>query len=671
MADIGLVRNIGIVAHIDAGKTTLTEGILHRAGVRHREGSVDGGDALTDWDETERKRGISIYSAAVSFPWRGHAVNLIDTPGHVDFGAEVERSMRVLDGAVVVIDAKEGAEAQSETVWRQADRHGVPRICLVNKMDSVGADFGASVQSLRDRLAAKPVVLHMPLGEGPGFAAFIDLVRMVYVEYSADGAFWESPVARELAGRAAEARSALVEAVSDGDDAIAELYLRGEEVGAGRLTASIRAQTLAGEVHPVLCGSALRKVGVQHLLDAVCDFLPSPADAAPDGLPADPAAGMVALAFNVEPDPAGGDLTYLRIYAGTLLPSTRVFNSTQGIKENVTRLYRMQAHRREALAEALAGDIVAVVGPKRTVTGDTLSPKGSGIVLESPRFPEPVVTMSIEPQSSSGREGLEEALRVAARQDPTFRHGRDPETGETVMSGMGELHLEIVLERLRKCVPCNAGRPHVAYRETVTEASGAVEYRHVKQTGGRGQKAVVVLQVGPAKEDFLFRDETRGGAVQPKHAAAVERACREDARSGPVGGYPMTGIEVVLLDGEEHEVDSSELAFGTAAREAFRLAVSRARPILLEPIMRLSLSVPEDSLGRVAADIASRGGSVVGSDVSGGRRLMSASVPLARMFGYASDIRSLTAGRASWSMEPERYEPVPAKRRPEKSRTAL
>jgi elongation factor G len=665
MADIGLVRNIGIVAHIDAGKTTLTEGILHRAGARHREGSVDGGDALTDWDETERKRGITIYSAAVSFPWRGHAVNLIDTPGHVDFGAEVERSMRVLDGAVVVIDAKEGAEAQSETVWRQADRHGVPRVCLVNKMDSVGADFAASVRSLRDRLAAKPAVLHMPLGEGPGFAAFVDLVRMVHVEYSADGAFWESPVPRGLAGRAAEARSALVEAVGDGDDAIAELYLRGADVGAAELAASIRAQTLAGAVHPVLCGSALRKVGVQHLLDAVCDFLPSPADAARDGLPADPAAGMVALAFNVEPDPAGGDLTYLRIYAGTLLPSTRVFNSTQGVKENVTRLYRMQAHRREPLAEARAGDIVAVVGPKRTVTGDTLSPKGSGIVLESPRFPEPVVTMSIEPQSSSGREGLEEALRVAARQDPTFRHGRDPETGETVMSGMGELHLEIVLERLRKCVPCSAGRPHVAYRETVTKASGAVEYRHVKQTGGRGQKAVVVLQVGPAKEDFLFRDETRGGAVQPKHAAAVERACREDARGGPVGGYPLTGIEVVLLDGEEHEVDSSELAFGVAAREAFRLAVSRARPILLEPVMRLSLSVPEDSFGRVSADIASRGGSIVSSDMSGGRRLVTAGVPLARMFGYASDIRSLTAGRASWSMEPERYEPVPAQRMPE------
>jgi len=648
------IRNIGIAAHIDAGKTTTTEGILHRAGRTHREGSVDGGNAVTDSDAVERQRGITIYSAAVTLGWRGHTVNIIDTPGHVDFTAEVERSLRVLDGAVAVFDAKEGVEAQSETVWRQADRYGVPRVCFVNKMDKLGADFPATVRSMRDRVSANPAVIHLPTGHEGEFRGFVDLIRRRLVEYSADGSFSESDIPAHLVRDAAAARSALVETVAENDDGIMERYLEGGDITPESLVAAMRRQTIAGLLHPVLCGSALRKIGIQHLLDAVCDFLPSPADMPPDGYPPD--AELVALAFKVVPE-STGDLTYVRIYSGSLSPGTRVYNSTRDLKENATRVFRMHADKREALQEAKAGDIVAVVGLKKTVTGDTLSPKGSGIVLESMSFPDPVVSMSIEPSTTADRDKLSEALSDMCRQDPTFRFSHNADTGETLVSGMGELHLDVVVGRLRKRVRCAIGRPRVAYMETVTADSGPVEHRHIKQTGGRGQRAIVKLRVEPLGEgDFLFEDEIKGGAVRRQYILAVERACRESMQCGSIEGYPMTGVRVTLLDGEEHEVDSSDMAFEIAAREAFRKAVAKAGPTMLEPVMKLTLIVPEDSFGRVSADLASRGGVITKSDMAGDRRSVTASVPLARMFGYANDIRGLTGGRVGWTMEPEKYQ---------------
>jgi len=679
--DIAKIRNIGIAAHIDAGKTTTTEGILHRAGRKHREGSVDGGNTTTDSDPTERQRGITIYSAAVSIEWRDCTINLIDTPGHVDFTAEVERALRVLDGAVTVLDAKEGVEAQSETVWRQADKHRIPRLCFVNKMDKLGADFESAVQSLRDRLSATPAVLHLPVGSEASFSGFVDIVRMRLVRYAADGSFSESDVPPDMAPDAARARSRLIELVSDGDYGIMERYLEGDEVTSESLTAAIRRQTLSGRLHPVLCGSAIRRVGIQHLLDAVCDLLPCPADTATSefdrefvaesfggGEPEisrspfpDPAADLVALAFKVVPE-ATGTLTYIRIYSGSLRAGTRIFNNTRGLKENATRLFRMHADKREMIQQADAGDIVAVIGFKKTVTGDTLAPKGSNIVLESISFPDPVVSMSIEPRSAADRDRLIEALSDMRLQDPTFHYRHDAETGETIASGMGELHMEIVLERLRKRVGCAVGKPKVAYRETVTAKSGPVEHRHIKQTGGRGQRAIVVLRVEPLDGDghFLFADEIKGGAVRRQYVLAVEKACLESMRSGgPAGGHPMTGVKATLMDGEEHEVDSSDMAFGIAAREAFKKAVAKARPRILEPIMRLSVSVAEEYFGRVSADLSSRGGVIMGSESVGGRRLVAADVPLARMFGYASDVRSLTGGRVGWSMEPERYELAP------------
>jgi len=649
---MGTIRNIGIAAHIDAGKTTTTEGILRRAGRTHREGRVDDGNAVTDSDAVERQRGITIYSAAVTLEWRGHTVNLIDTPGHVDFTAEVERSLRVLDGAVAVFDAKEGVEAQSETVWRQADRHGVPRVCFVNKMDKLGADFDAAVESMRARVSANPAVVHIPIGSEASFSGFVDVVRRRLVEYAPDGSFSESEVPPALAGLAAAARSALIETVAEGDDGIMERYLDGGDITAESLTAAIRRQTVSGLLHPVLCGSALRRIGIQHLLDAVCDFLPSPEDTAGDRCPTGDE--FVALAFKVVPERTG-DLTYIRVYSGSLKPGTRVFNTTRGFKENATRVFRMHADKREAVQEATAGDIVAVVGLKKTVTGDTLAPKGSRIVLESISFPDPVVSMSIEPRTAAGRDRLAEALADMCRQDPTFRFTHSPETGEMLIAGMGELHLEIAVGRLRERVDCAVGRPKVAYRETVSADSGPVEHRHIKQTGGHGQRAIVKLRVEPA-EGFQFEDEIRGGAVRRQYIAAVERACRESMQCGPLQGYPMMGAKVTLLDGEEHDVDSSDMAFEIAAREAFRKAVALATPRMLEPVMRLTLAVPEEHFGRVSADLSSRGGVITESEAADGRRLVTATVPLARMFGYANDIRGLTRGRAGWSMEPERYD---------------
>ncbi len=675
MVDMKTIRNIGIAAHIDAGKTTTTEGILHRAGRTHREGNVDSGNTTTDSDATERERGITIYSAAVSLDWRGHTINLIDTPGHVDFTAEVERSLRVLDGAVAVFDAKEGVEAQSETVWRQCDRYAVPRICFVNKMDKLGADFALSVQSMRDRISATPAVLHMPVGDGNSFSGFVDVVRMRLVQYSKDGLFSESDVPQEMMHDALSARSELIEVVADRDDGITERYLEGEEITHESLTAAIRRQTIAGHLHPVLCGSALRKVGVQHLLDAVCDLLPNPMDASvaefdqefaadrsgKEGQPVpDPDADMVALVFKVVPEKTG-DLTYVRVYSGTLKPSTRVFNVTRGIKENITRLFRMHADKRESISEAVAGDIVAVVGMKKAVTGDTLAPKDSGVMLDGMSFADPVMSMSIEPRASSDADKLGEALASLSRQDPTFHHSYDADTGQTLISGMGELHLEIAVGTLRESVDCAAGRPKVSYRETITADSGPVEHRHIKQTGGRGQRAIVVLKVEPlpdgeGESGFLFEDDIRGGAVCRQYINAVGKACADSMQAGVLKGHQMTNVKATLLDGEEHDVDSSDMAFAFAAKEAFRKAVIRAKPRLLEPIMRLTIALPEECFGSVSADLASRGGTILDSAMASGRRTISAKVPLSRMFGYASAVRSATGGRVSWSMEPACYE---------------
>jgi len=672
MIDMKVIRNIGIAAHIDAGKTTTTEGILHRAGRTHREGNVDSGNTTTDTDATERERGITIYSAAVSLDWRGHTINLIDTPGHVDFTAEVERSLRVLDGAVAVFDAKEGVEAQSETVWRQCDRYDVPRICFVNKMDKLGADFAMSVQSMRDRISAAPAVMHIPLGDGNSFSGFVDVVRMRAVRYSKDGSFSESDVPQEMTREAVAARSELIEVVADHDDGMAERYLEGEEITPESLIAALRRQTIAGHLHPVLCGSALKKVGIQHLLDAVCDLLPNPMDASaqPDQVSADsgksaqpfpnPTADMVALVFKVVPEKTG-DLTYVRIYSGTLKPSTRVFNVTRGVKENITRLFRMHADKRESISEAVAGDIVAVVGMKKAVTGDTLAPKDSGVMLDGMSFADPVMSMSIEPKTSSDADKLGVALAALSRQDPTFRHSYDADTGQTIISGMGELHLEISVDTLRKSVDCAAGRPKVSYRETITADSGPVEHRHIKQTGGRGQRAIVKLSVEPLPEGegesgFLFEDQIRGGAVCKQYINAVAKSCAEAMQTGILKGHPMTNVKVTLLDGEEHDVDSSDMAFAVAAKEAFKKAVAKARPRLLEPIMRLTIAIPEECFGSVSADVASRGGMILDSVMASGRRTISAKVPLSRMFGYASDVRSATGGRVSWSMEPACYD---------------
>jgi elongation factor G len=675
------IRNIGIVAHIDAGKTTTTECMLYYTGRTHKMGAVDDGTAITDFDVQEQERGITIYSAAVSMPWKGYTINLIDTPGHVDFTAEVERSLRVLDGAVVVFDAKEGVEAQSETVWRQADKYHVPRMCFINKMDKVGADFHASLESMRTRLGARPLVVQIPIGAEGGFQGMIDLMTLkayYYTPAEVGSQCEERDIPPDLIDEAEHWRHDMVVMAAENCEGLMDKYIHDQPISEEDLRQAIRRATVAGRVQPVFCGSSLRYIGTRRMLDGVVDYLPSPLEMPPvkgygagkkdkdteQTRPADPKAPFSALVFKVVASKPV-DLYYLRIYSGTLESGTRIFNATREAKENVSRIFRMFAKRREQIDSAGAGDIVAVVGLRESLTGDTLTDPKAPIILERIEFPETVISMAIEPRSSADRDRLSEALSALAKQDPTFEWRSDAETGQTLISGMGELHLEVLSRRLveEMGVPVNVGAPRVSYRETVSGTSEA-EVRFIRQTGGRGQYAVVKLAVepyqpAPGEPHVDFVSEIKGGAICAQYVRAVERGVHDAVRSGVLGGYPLINARFRLLDGKEHEVDSSDLAFETAAGMAVRQAVERANPTLLEPIMRLEVSAPVEYMGAVTADLQARRALITDTFERSSIRTIIAQAPLSAMFGYSTDVRSVTGGRASWAMEPSEYRPAP------------
>jgi elongation factor G len=675
------IRNIGIMAHIDAGKTTVTERILYFAGRTHKIGEVHDGTAIMDYLQEEQQRGITITSAATTLTWLDHTINLIDTPGHVDFTVEVERSLRVLDGAVAVFCAVGGVEAQSETVWRQADRYRVPRLCFVNKMDRLGADFEAVVAEIADRLGAHPLPLQIPLGAGDDFQGQIDLVRSValyYEPHEAAARIREAPIPPACRQAAARARTHLLETAAEFDDALMDKYLHQDEaaIRPPEVLAAVRAGTLANRCQPVLCGSALRHMGVCPLLDAVVALLPSPLEVPPvagqqvgSDQPltrrADPDEPLAALVFKITSD-QHGDLNFVRIYSGTLKANTRVLNSTQDRKENVTRIWEMHAKQRRRRDAAVAGDIVALVGLKSALTGDTLCDAKHPIVLERLQFPEPVITMSIEPRTGADRPRLGDALGTLRREDPSFRFRYDPETGQTTISGMGELHLEILRNKLVRDlgVDVHVGRPSVAYKETVT-AAAEVEGRFIRQTGGRGQYAVVLLRIEPytppaGGEPVAFEDATRGGVVPADYVPAVRRGACDAAASGPLAGYPMLNVKITLLDGKHHPVDSSELAFEQAGAMAFNEAARKASPVFLEPIMKLQVTTPEPYLGAVTGDLNARRAEIRSMDHRGPYRVLHALVPLAEVFGYSTQLRSLTQGRATSTMEPHAYARAPA-----------
>jgi elongation factor G len=670
------VRNIGIMAHIDAGKTTTTERILYYTGRTHRMGEVHEGAATMDWMAQEQERGITITSAATTCFWRDHRINIIDTPGHVDFTVEVERSLRVLDGAVAVFDSVAGVEPQSETVWRQADRYGVPRIAYVNKMDRIGANFAFAVQTMRERLGANAIPVQLPLGEESEFRGLIDLVRMQAITYADDlgTAVQTGPIPDEMTAATEAAREVLIEAVADHDDRVAEAYLEGGPVGPDEITAALRAAVLANAITPVFCGSSFKNKGVQPLLDAVVDLLPSPLDVRPAAgvVPrgeetaergADPAAPFAALAFKVMSDPYVGRLTYLRVYSGTLRTGTQIVNATKDRRERVGRLLMMHANHREDVEEVSAGDIVAAVGLKTTTTGDTLAAPDRPIVLERMTFPEPVIGLAIEPRTKADQEKLAQALSRLADEDPTFRVRTDEETGQTVISGMGELHLEIIVDRLMRefNVDANVGQPQVAYRETVRKRVEKVEGRFVRQTGGRGQFGHVLLNLEPNDPGAGYSFESRivGGAVPREFIPAVDEGVREALEGGVLAGYPMVDVRVELVDGSYHEVDSSELAFKIAGSMAAREAARRASPALLEPVMAVEVVTPKEFIGPVVGDLTSRRGHISGMEERGATGVVSATVPLSTMFGYATAVRSNTQGRATFTMQFERYAEVP------------
>ncbi|HNQ22779.1 MAG TPA: elongation factor G [Phycisphaerae bacterium] len=678
--DLRTVRNIGIAAHIDAGKTTTTERVLYYTGCTHRMGDVDDGTTVTDYDEQEQQRGITIYSVAVSCPWKGHTINLIDTPGHVDFTAEVERSLRVLDGMVAVFDAREGVEAQSETVWRQADKYHVPRLCFINKMDRLGADFERAVASLREKLHARPLVIELPIGAGDTFTGVIDLIEMraLYFKTAELGGTLEAgPIPEELLQRAGELRAQLCEALAERCEVLMEKYVNEERIPPADIRRALRELTVSGAGQPVLCGSALRYVGIQPMLDAVCDYLPSPLDMPPvEGtdpqrpettrqLRCDPAGPLAALVFKVLPEKPV-DLFFVRVYSGTLKPSSRVLNSASGGKENVTRVYRMFAKRREQLDKAEAGDIVAIVGPKNVLTGHTLCDPRHPVVLESIQFPETVISVSIEPRSSRDRDKLLEALHALERQDPTIRMTVNAETGQTLLAGMGELHLEVVVHRL-KCdmnVEVHVGRPQVSYRETV-RGVGLGEGRFARQTGGRAHFAAVRLRVEPrahvpGRPNFEIVRDLPPDSLLPLYLAAIEAGVADAAQSGPLGGYPVIDWRVTVLGGEQHQTDSSELAFESAGRIAFYDAMQKAGPVLLQPIMSVEVTTPDEYLGAIIGDLNGRGAEVRETELRGSERVIRAEVPLAELFGYVTKLRSVSQGRAAASVTPLHYSAVPA-----------
>jgi len=669
-------RNIGIMAHIDAGKTTTTERILFYTGISYKIGEVHEGTAVMDWMVQEQERGITITSAATTCFWRDNRINIIDTPGHVDFTIEVERSLRVLDGAVAVFCGVGGVEPQSETVWRQADRYRVPRLAFVNKMDRVGADFPRVVGQMRERLAANPVVLQIPLGAEEDFRGVVDIIKMkavVWAEESLGSEYREEDIPANLAAAAAEARERLMEAVSDVDESLMEKYLNGETLTEAEIRTAIRKATVAMQVVPVLCGSAFKNKGVQSLLDAVVDFLPSPIDI-PPVKGSDPNKGdeierkpsddepFTALAFKIMTDPYVGALTFLRVYSGVMNAGSYVYNSVKGKKERVGRLLKMHANKREEIKEVYAGDICAAVGLRDTTTGDTLCDENKPIVLERMEFPEPVISIAIEPKTKADQERLGGSLARLAAEDPSFRVSTNPETNQTIISGMGELHLEIIVDRLLRefKVDANVGKPQVAYKETIRKIQEH-ETKFVRQTGGRGQYGHVVLRVEPMEpgKGFEFVDGTKGGVIPREYMPAIEKGIKEAMESGILAGYPVVDVRAVVTYGSYHEVDSSEMAFKIAGSMAFKEAMAKASPIILEPIMSLETVTPEEFMGDVISDINRRRGRINGQEPRGNTQVISAVAPLAEMFGYATDLRSRSQGRATFTMQFLHYEPVP------------
>ena len=669
-------RNIGIIAHIDAGKTTTTERILFYTGKTHRIGSVDDGTTVTDWMAQERERGITIVSAAVSAEWKDYQINIIDTPGHIDFTAEVQRSLRVLDGGVVVFDAVQGVEPQSETVWRQADRYKVPRICFVNKMDRIGASYQRTIESIRKRLGAKPVAMQLPIGSEADFKGVVNLLTETAV-------VWEDDLGRDpreveipvdLVNAVAEARNHLVEQIAEMDDDLTLKYLEGEEIGIQELKDVLRAAVISGNAAPVFCGSSLRNKGVQILLDAVVDYLPSPLDVPavkgfnPDNdeeieLPSDDDSPMSALVFKIVTDPYVGRLAYIRVYSGKVTNSSMVYNSTKDRKERIGRLIRMYADRREDITEVMAGDIGAVLGLKESFTGDTLCDASKPVLLENISFPEPVISVAIEPKTTVDQDKMTTALRKLSEEDPTFRVRSDEETGQTIISGMGELHLDIIVDRMVRefRVQARVGKPQVSYRETITRPVEKVDYRYVRQSGGKGQYGHVTFEIEPGESGsgFVFENGIVGGVIPKEYIPAIEKGMREAAEGGVLAGYPVVDVKVRLYDGSYHEVDSSEMAFKMAASIGFKEGVQKAKPVLLEPIMKVEAVTPEEFLGEIIGQLNARRGEIQGMEMRpGGAQSVTAMVPLAEMFGYATNLRSATQGRGSFTMEFDHYAQV-------------
>jgi elongation factor G len=675
------IRNIGIIAHIDAGKTTTTERILFYTGRSYKLGEVHEGTAIMDWMEQERERGITITAAATTAEWKNHRINIIDTPGHVDFTAEVERSLRVLDGGVVVFDAVAGVEPQSETVWRQADKYRVPRICFVNKMDRTGANFMRTVEMIRDRLGAKPVPIQVPIGAEDRFRGIVDLMTNTAFIYSDETGKREEldEIPAEVAAQAEQLRQEMIEAIAETDDALMLLYLEGEELGVDEMKRALRAATIAGKLVPVLCGAALRNKGVQRVLDAVVDYLPSPLDIPPitgtlpgqhpgdDGVelitrPADEHAPFAGLVFKIVADPYVGKLAYFRVYSGKLEAGSYVLNSTRNQRERIGRLVQMHANHREEIKEVYAGDIAAMIGPKQSFTGDTICDPDNPIVLESIRFPEPVIRLAIEPKTKTDQDKMGIALARLGEEDPTFRVSTDQETGQTIIAGMGELHLEVIVDRMKReyKVEANVGKPQVAYRESITQPAD-VDSKFVRQTGGKGQYGHVKLRLEPLErgQGFEFVNAIVGGAIPKEYIPAVEQGIREAMETGVVAGFPVVDLRATLYDGSFHEVDSSEMAFKIAASMGLKEGVRKGRPVLLEPIMKVEVTTPEEFLGTVLGDLNARRGHVEGMEARGNAQVVRAYVPLGSMFGYTTDLRSATQGRATSSMEFAYYQPLP------------
>lgn len=671
-------RNIGIMAHIDAGKTTVTERILYYSGKIHKIGDTHDGAAQMDWMVQEQERGITITSAATTCFWKGNRINIIDTPGHVDFTVEVERSLRVLDGSVALFDAKSGVEPQSETVWRQADKYGVPRICFINKMDATGADFFMSVDTIRERLRANAVPIEIPIGAEDKFVGVVDLITMKANIYKNElgTEFTVEDIPSDLVEVAEKYRAELLENIAEHDEELMEKYLEGEELTEEEIKRAIRTATIANAMNPVLCGSAYKNKGVQPLLDAIVDYMPAPIDV-PDIKGVDPQTDepttrkssdeepFAALAFKIATDPYVGKLAFTRIYSGTIESGSYVYNSTKGKRERIGRILMMHANKREEIEKAYAGDIVAIIGLKDTTTGDTLCDMDSEVILENMEFPDPVISVAIEPKTKASQEKMGIALAKLAEEDPTFRTYTDEETGDTIISGMGELHLEIIVDRLLRefKVEANIGNPQVAYRESITQAAEA-QGKYVKQSGGRGQYGDCTLRVEPLdnpeeSNGIEFVNAIVGGAIPKEYIPSVQAGAEEAAQTGILGGYPMLDMKITLLDGSYHDVDSSEMAYKIAGSMGFRAAVAKAKPILLEPAMKVEITTPDEYLGDVMGDVSSRRGKIDGMNPKNGVHVLDAFIPLAEMFGYATDLRSKTQGRATYSMQMDHYEQVP------------